>query len=58
MSLEERFGQYRQGKGALNTRQVFDLLKNEEKKQQKVIYANSSTFFGAQGKLTGTVSLS
>lgn len=35
MSLEERFGQYKQGKGALNTRQVFDLLKNEEKKQQK-----------------------
>ncbi|GFS01803.1 kinesin-like protein KIF16B isoform X2 [Elysia marginata] len=35
MSLEERFGQYKQGKGALNTRQVFDLLKNEEKKQHK-----------------------
>ncbi|XP_005096040.1 kinesin heavy chain [Aplysia californica] len=34
-TLEDKFGQYKQAKGSLNTRQVFDMLKNEEKKKKK-----------------------
>ncbi|CAL1547858.1 unnamed protein product [Lymnaea stagnalis] len=36
-SMEDMCGQLKQGKGALNTRQVYDMLKAEEKKQQKCI---------------------
>ncbi|XP_059175526.1 kinesin-like protein KIF6 isoform X2 [Physella acuta] len=35
MSLDEISGQHKQGKGVLNTREVFDLLRAEEEKQQK-----------------------
>ncbi|XP_076451124.1 uncharacterized protein LOC143287006 [Babylonia areolata] len=35
-SLEEQFSQYKKRNGTLNTRQVFDMLKSEEKKQIKV----------------------
>ena len=35
-TVEDKFGAFRQGKGSLNTRQVFMMLKNEEKKIKKV----------------------
>ena len=35
-SLEEQFSQYKKRNGTLNTRQVYDMLKSEEKKQVKV----------------------
>ncbi|XP_070198832.1 kinesin heavy chain-like [Littorina saxatilis] len=34
-SLEEQFAQYKKRNGTLNTRQVFDMLKSEEKKRTK-----------------------
>lgn len=34
--LEEQFSHYKKRNGMLNTRQVFDMLKSEEKKQTKV----------------------
>ncbi|XP_067655828.1 kinesin heavy chain-like [Haliotis asinina] len=33
--IEEKFGQYKKRDGSLNTRQVFDMLKQEEKKREK-----------------------
>lgn len=36
-SLEEQFAQYKKRNGTLNTRQVFEMLKSEEKKQTKVM---------------------
>lgn len=35
-SLEEQFSHYKKRNGMLNTRQVFEMLKSEEKKQTKV----------------------
>ncbi|KAK7491439.1 hypothetical protein BaRGS_00017268 [Batillaria attramentaria] len=35
-TLEDQYSQYKKRNGTLNTRQVFDMLKSEEKKQTKV----------------------
>ncbi|XP_046328231.2 kinesin heavy chain-like isoform X1 [Haliotis rufescens] len=35
VGIEEKFGQYKKRDGSLNTRQVFNMLKQEEKKRQK-----------------------
>ena len=35
-SLVDKFGKFRKHDGTLNTRQVYDLLRNEEKKHEKV----------------------
>ncbi|XP_053385145.1 uncharacterized protein LOC128550327 isoform X2 [Mercenaria mercenaria] len=35
-SMQEKYGQFRKRDGSLNTRQVFQMLKSEEKKQSKV----------------------
>ncbi|KAL3841622.1 hypothetical protein ACJMK2_019736 [Sinanodonta woodiana] len=37
VSLEEKFGQFKKRDGSLNTRQVFDMLKNEERKETKTL---------------------
>lgn len=44
LSFEEKFGQFKQGKGSLNTRQVFQLMRNEEKKQKKVSLLEMSCY--------------
>lgn len=35
-TVREQFGKYRKRDGSLNTRQVYDMLRSEEKKQEKV----------------------
>lgn len=35
-TIREQFGKYRKRDGSLNTRQVYDMLRSEEKKQEKV----------------------
>lgn len=35
-TIREQFGKYRKRDGCLNTRQVYDMLRSEEKKQEKV----------------------
>lgn len=35
-TIVDKFGKFRKHDGTLNTRQVYDLLRNEEKKTEKV----------------------
>lgn len=42
-TVREQFGKYRKRDGSLNTRQVYDMLRSEEKKQEKVT-DNSSLY--------------
>nr|KAG5702952.1 hypothetical protein BaRGS_034725 [Batillaria attramentaria] len=47
-TLEDQYSQYKKRNGTLNTRQVFDMLKSEEKKQTKAMQdtQRESTYMG------------
>ena len=42
-TIVDKFGKFRKHDGTLNTRQVYDLLRNEEKKTEKVEFCLQTT---------------